>query len=156
MTARKLITHIERPAIDLRRRHFERRKHGMIIIGTWLRDGNRQQPCLVLLHGARPVARGRTIPVIIPLESAWRWAAHGDVGDPAHCSEMALEWMGDGLLPGNGTRGAVCILDAINESLPDLIAMPPAPRGEVQTLGDLIITNRQTGEVTEREMKQDV
>lgn len=154
--SRRLVTHLERPAIDLRRRYFARSKHGIVIIGTWLRDGNRTQPCLVLLHASRPIARGRTIPVIIPLESAWKWAAHGDIGDPAHASKMALEWMHDGILPGSGTKGALAILDAINESLPDLIAMPPAPRGEVQTLGDMIITNRTTGEVTEREMKQDV
>ena len=153
---RSTITHIERPAIDLRRRHFERRKHGIIVIGTWLRDGNSTQPCLVLLHGSRPIARGRTIPVIIPLESAWRWAAHSEIGDPLHARRKANEWLADGLLPGTGAMGAVHILDAINDSLPDLIAMPPAPKGEVQTFGDIIITNRSTGEVTEREMKQDV
>lgn len=152
----RMITHIERPALDLRKRLFERRKHGIIIIGTWLRDGNHTQPCLVLLHGSRPVARGKTIPCIIPLESAWKWAAHIDVGDPEHCRKMANEWMDDGLLPGSGAAGAVNILDAVNDNLTDLIRMPPAPRGEVQTLGEVIITNRQTGEVTEREMKQDV
>ena len=153
---RRIVTHIERPAIDLRRRAFERSKHGIVVIGTWLRDGNRTQPCLVLLHGSRPISRGRTIPVIIPLESAWKWAAHVDVGDPEHCRKMANEWLGDGLLPGSGVSGALNILDVINDNLTDLIRMPPAPRGEVQSLGDLIITNRETGEVTEREMIQDV
>ena len=153
---RRVITHVERPAIDLRRRAFERRKHGIVIIGTWYREGNRTQPCLVLLHGSRPIRRGRTIPVIIPLDQAWRWAAHADVGDPVHCGRVAREWLADGLLPGDGAIGALNILDAINDNLTDLIRMPPAPKGETQVLGDVIITNRLTGEVTEREMKQDV
>lgn len=152
----RLITHIERPAIDLRRRMFERRKHGIVIIGTWLRDGNHTQPCLVLLHGSRPIARGRTIPCIIAMDAAWKWAAHVDVGDPEHCRKMADEWMRDGLLPGDGVTGAVHILDAVNDSLRDLYAMPPAPKGEVQLLGELIMTNTKTGEVIEREMKQNV
>ena len=149
---------IEHPALDLRYRHFERRKHGIIIIGSWLRDGNRQQPCIVLLHGSRPIARGRTIPVIIAMDAAWRWAAHSDVGDPEHCGKLARRWIAEGLLPGtsNNARDMLNILDAINDSLPDLYAMPPAPKGEQAVIGELIIINRDTGEVVERELKQNV
>jgi hypothetical protein len=158
MTARKITTSIHRPAIDLRKRAFEGSKHGIVFIGTWLRDGNHTQPCLVLLHGLRPIARGRTIPCIIALDSAWKWAAHSGVGDPEHCGRLSSEWIADGLLPGNPHSAAdkMAVLDVVNSRLSDLIAMPPAPKGERQVFGDIIITNRLTGDVTERSMIQDV
>ena len=155
----KLTTHLELPALDLRRRYFERRKHGIVVIGTWYRheDDGHQEPCLALLHGGRPIKRDETVPVIIPLSSAWKWAMHKDVGNPEHCGAMARQWLRDNLLPGSHRHtGGSHILDAINDNLPDLIAMPPAPMGEIQSIGTIIITDSQTGVTTEREMLQDV
>ena len=151
---------IIRPALDLTKRRFEGKKHGITYIGTWYRDGKDVQPCLVLLHGSRPIVSGRTIPCIITLDAAWRWSFHGELGDPEHCGRITREWLADGILPGNPQSHDDClnVFDVVNTRLPDLIAMPPFPPGggEKQVIGDIIITNRQTREVTEREMIQDV
>ena len=80
------------------------------------------------------------------------------MGDPEHCGSLAAEWLAEGLLPGNphSASDKMNVLDVVNSRLSDLIAMPPAPKGETQVFGDIIITNRQTGDVTERSMIQDV
>lgn len=158
------MTSLIRPAINLRMRHFERRKHGIICIGTWLThdaDRGRTEPCLVLLHGNRPIARGRTIPVIIPLSEAWRYAVSDDksLGDPVHAGLRINEWLGDSLLPGNpyDPKAHVAVLDAINDCLRDLIHMPPKPRTDTRAIADITIRDRLTGKTLhEGEMTSDV
>lgn len=143
----------ERPAIDLKRRHFEGSKHGIIYVGTWLNDPksrNRSQPCLVLLHGSRAIAQGRTVPCIIALDQAWRWAAHGDVGDPEHCGRIVHEWLEKGYLPGSphSAKDKIRVLDVINERLPDLICIPPQPKADASpAIGEIIAIDRSTGRV---------
>lgn len=47
-------------------------------------------------------------------------------------------------------------MEAINSRLPDLIAMPPRPPGDVETVADMIVMNHITGEIIEeREVKRD-
>jgi hypothetical protein len=147
-----------KPALNLAERHFQSTLNGIIVIGTWLRDGRKFQPCLVLLHPMRPVAAGRTIPIVIPLSEAWRWAVHGEVGDPLHCVLTMNEWFRDGLLDGQigNRKDHMRVLDAVNQRLPDLIAMPPRPKGEQAVAADVTLINKQTGEIIQRELKEDV
>lgn len=155
----RLIHTLERPAIDLRHRHFEGKKHGILFVGTWLNDKNRSQPCLVLLHGSRPIAAGRTMPCIIAMDQAWRWAAHNSVGDPEHCGRLVHDWLAKGYLPGSpmSARDKLAVLDVVNERLPDLIAMPPRPRGDTAAIGEMVAIDRETGRILmERELKTDV
>lgn len=141
-----------RPALNLTMRHFERTKHGIVCIGTWLTrddDRGRTEPCLVLLHGSRPIAAGRTVPVVIPLSEGWRYAVAEDrsVGDPEHAGIRINEWLAEGLLPGNvhNPKDHIRVLDAINDCLRDLIHMPPKPKTESYAIGDITITDRLTG-----------
>lgn len=147
------------PAIDLSRRHFQVDLHGIRVIGTWFREGrNRSEPCMVLLD---PNAKRRTgrrpVPVVIKLSESWRWAVHGEVGDPAHCVAQICDWLAMGILPGNpaNKRDYMAVLDAINQRLPDLIAMPPAPFEKGQVFGDLIATSRESGKKIESEVRFD-
>lgn len=152
---------LERPALDLRYRHFERQKHGMHIIGAWLRDETGDyDPCIVLLHASRPIVPGRTTPCIIPLREAWRWAAHGDVGDPSHVARVVNDWIASGALPGNVwiKRDRLAVLDAVNENLPDLFTMPPRPVFDLRVIAE--VSAKMTmpdGKTTsiEREVKDD-
>lgn len=158
--SRRLITpKIEPIALDLTKRQFETIHKGILVIGTWVREGSyRWEPCLVLVHAFRPIRRGKTVPVVIKLRDSWPWALHGDVGDPAHCVKSIIDWLHNGLLPGNPASKAdhIAIMEAINSRLPDLIAMPPRPQGDTETVADMIIKNRETGEIIqEREVKRD-
>lgn len=150
---------IARTAIDLRYRHFETEKHGIKIIGTWLTDKNNTQPCMVLLHGGRDIRAGKTVPCIIALDQAWRWAQHGDVGDPAHAARIVTAWLECGALPGShhSWKDRLKVLDAVNSRLPDLIAMPPQPRFNKLIIGDAIIRDADTGRtIEEREIVNNV
>jgi len=156
--------YVEAPALDLRRRHFEGNRNGIVVVGSWIRtdNGKSPEPCMVLLDPTRLIAKGRTVPVVIPLREAWRWASHGDVGDPEHCGARTFEWLAEGLLPGNphSPRDRMRILDTINHYLPDLLAMPPAPKADKPrrgaSFGEIIVTNRNTGQTRHAEVTRDV
>lgn len=160
MSGRLITPKVVAPALDLSKRHFEARHKGILVIGSWFRDesGSSWEPCMVLLHAYRPIRPGRTVPVIIKLRDAWRWAMHGDVGDPAHCVKSIVEWLHYGYLPGNPASKAdhIAVMEAIDSRLRDLITMPPRPVGDKETVADMVIKNRMTGEVVEeREVKRD-
>lgn len=146
----RAIPRLERPALDLRRRRFEGSRHGIVVVGSWLNErGRSSQPCLVLLHPARPVAAGKTVPCVVPLSEAWRWAAHGDVGDPEHVARVVNDWLANGYLPGNihSRRDRLAVLDAVNFYLPDLISMPPQPPADTAPVGEIVAIDRDTGRV---------
>lgn len=157
MSKRKPVS-IIRHTLDLTQRHFSHIKHGFEIIGTWYQTDDtrwRWQPCIVVIP-AETWGR-RVVPVIIPQTEAWKWAMHGDVGDPGHVFAKTLEWFGEGILPGQpgNKRDHMRLLDAINESLTELIAMPPRPKGDTAVIGEVTI-HKATGEIIEREVRQDV
>lgn len=156
--SRKLISTIAPPALNLNQRHFEANKNGIIVIGTWLREGRRTfEPCLVLLHAGRPVQAGHTVPIVIKQTDAWKWALHGEVGDPAHCVASIIKWLHLELLPGDpaNKRDHIRIMEAVNSRLTDLIAMPPKPKGDQHIVADAIMTNTTTGATIEHEVKFD-
>lgn len=160
--SRKRAPSLTPPALDLNKVHFEGIINGILVLGSWVRRkgaGVKYEPCLVLLHPMRPIAAGRTVPIIIPLSEAWRWALHGDVGDPAHCVASVCDWFVDGLLPGNPAVKAdyMRVVDAINQRLPDLIAMPPRPKGDTAAIGEAFKLDAKTGRIIEeREIRVDV
>lgn len=150
---------IIRPAINLAHRHFERTVYGILCIGTWLTDeqGGRTQPCLVLLHPGRPIKPGLTIPVIIALDQAWRYAVTDDkdLGDQPHAAAQIHHWLAMGYLPGDvlNRKDHGRILAAINDGLRDLIHMPPKPDLGDYAIGDVSVIDRTTGKIiAEREV----
>lgn len=148
----------EQPILRLALRHFEGTKNGITVIGTWCFE-KRSQPCMVLLDARRPISRGRTIPCIIRLADAWRWAAHNDVGDPESCSKTTDEWLASGALPGSPhvARDKLAVLDTVNFFLRDLVQMPPAPLLDQRVIGDMQVIDRSTGLiVNESEAKTNV
>lgn len=148
----------ERPAVRLWRAHFEATINQIRITGTWYQSspGN-WTPCLALSDGRKHPAR--CVLCIIPLETAWIWAFHGDVGSPARAFESITYWLKEGLLPGevNNAKDYMRIVVAVNERLSDLMAMPPHPLGEEVAVGTIRIINPTTGEViSESEVTTDV
>lgn len=138
-----------RPALDLRFTHFEHVHSGILVIGTWLMDGDgKSGPCMVLLDAMRRVERKRTIPCVIPLTHMYLWTR--EEGDPEHVATTIMEWMISGALPGQPHNQADVrrIFDAVQSRLRDLWSMPPMPVGAAVKHGAVPIG---TMELVERE-----
>lgn len=141
----------ERPVIDLSIRHFERRTGPFTLIGTWLKTETRE-PCLVILPRFRKIEQ--SVPCIIPLSSAWRWSE--EYGDPLWAALTAIGFAKvmpslDPLKVSDVNK----VLDAVRGCLGDLAAMPPSVF-ERKIAGDMKFTNRETGEVTQKDIFDDV
>ena len=138
----------EEAVLDLTKAHFECVINQIRITGTWLRTGpGRWTQCLALTDGTKDI---RTCtPCVIPLETSWIWAFHGEVGDPALAFRSTSTWLALGLLPGDVSRPAdhLRIVGAVNERLPDLISMPPWQSQGKISIGEAKIINVTTGEV---------
>jgi hypothetical protein len=157
------MTSIIRPALDLSQYHFQRVKKGIRVTGTWLFEGRKHAPCLVLTDAnALPIA-GTVVPIVIPLREAWRYAATKEggeevIGDPIHAGISINEWLGKGLLPGNpwNPRDHYAVLDAINDNLRDLYAMPPRRPTKREIIGDVTVTFHGTGKTQTTEVVNNV
>lgn len=152
------MTGLIRPALNLNVKVFDRTIRGIRCIGTWLThdsERGRSEPCLVLLDAGRPIMRGRTKPVVITMNNAWRFAASDDptIGDRPYAMSACVEWILEGYLPND----PISIMTAINECLRDLYNMPPKPRMEQEAIGDIIIKDRLSGStIAEKEVTNDV
>lgn len=149
-----------RPALDLSQVHFERIKNGIRVMGTWIFENNKQEPCLVLTPARSLPLPGVVTPVVITLREGWRYAvsrdAGGDtIGDPEHVCLAINDWLGSGVLPGNphNPRDHFAVLDAINDNLRDLFAMPPQRPARAVIVGEAVTTNLETGESTTQEVR---
>ena len=127
----------ERPALDLRYKHFDHQVSGGIrVIGTWVHLDGRDEPCLVLV-GAHQDLR-KCVPCVVPLSVAWEWAE--ETGDEVRTAAKAIDFCT--VLPGKSplhTPDIVSVMDAVRGRLHDLITMPPAPLKERHVAGELII-----------------
>lgn len=148
---------LEPPVLNLEHAHFEVVANQIRVTGTWLRRGpDDWTQCLALTDGRKDIRQ--CVPCVVPLETSWIWAFHGDIGDPVRAFVSMTEWLRDGLLPGEvgHVPSYMRIVDAINSRLPDLIAMPPRPQVDQIVIGEVTITNMKTGGVSHQEFKTDV
>ncbi len=142
----------ERPILDLSIRHFERKTGPFLLVGTWLKKG-RREPCLVILPRFHKIENA--VPCVVPLSSAWRWSE--EYGDELWAAITAVAFAR--VLPGLNhlkVSDVNKVLDAVRGSLGDLANMPPAPVTKRKIAGDLKFTNRETGEVTQKDILDDV
>lgn len=157
MKRRSKIISLEAPVLDLSKAHFETVINQIRVTGTWFRRGpDDWTPCIALTDG-RKHPKDCT-PCVIPLETSWIWAFHGEVGDPVRAFISITEWLRDGLLPGEPgfATDYMRIVNAVNERLPDLIAMPPRPLGERVAIGEARILDANGSVIVEEEITRDV
>jgi len=142
-----------RQVLDLTKSHF-RQEHGDITVyGTWwLGDKEGAWPCLVLVPTFR-VLLPTCAPCVVSLDLAWIWSE--EHGSPEFAADTAMSFaqsLGLGTEPRNVFRVAGIIRDHIG----DLLTIPPRPTVEQQAVGDILITDKQSGKTRHAEIKDDV
>lgn len=141
-----------RTALDLSRRHFDRKVRDLRVIGTWLRlpgVGVVAQPCLVLLPWATERLREAT-PCVVPLNSAWRWAEPDRGGDVLWAVDEARTFCV--LLGKDPMRDAdvMQVISTVADHVDDLVRMPPEPRAEARVVAEI------TGRIGDALIEQEV
>ncbi|WP_276200262.1 hypothetical protein [Chelatococcus sp. XZ-Ab1] len=134
-------------ALDLTKRAWSRTLHGITLVGTWLRNPEGQwRPALVLVRAGEEYA-DTTLPCIVPMDSAWVW--YEDIGNPVVAARTAHQFAKALRLNEHDMRVLIRIASLIHDHLDDLVKMAPLPPGAEETgpaIGEMVITNRETGE----------
>lgn len=143
--------------IDITRYHFKRDVGDLAVIGTWakLADGQRRR-CLVLMMKWAYGTDDLRVATVYDDVDLPNWAVdsrmHGNMEWAVHQAADICETLGITLTPPNINR----VIDAVQNHLPDLIMMPPAPPAPSMVIGDIQMRERDSGRVIESEIRVDV
>lgn len=136
-------------ALDLNRRHFTRVRGSITVIGSWHRDpaSPEWEPCLVLIRTGDEYS-GQCVPCCILLSNAHKW--YEGFGDPTYTA-MESAGFARALRMTDDPKTYRYIAKVVNDFLEDLLIIPPWQEkdGTVLTLGEITLTNRDTGRTTE-------
>lgn len=131
--------------------------HGdLLVIGTWYRnDQDDFDPCMVIMRNGELGRDKRFIhpPCLIRLTNAWIYTE--EIGDPQAAAQEAVSIV-ETLDLGHGPKACLQVLGVIREHLDELIRMPLRPHIGEQHVGNIILTNRETGGREEHEVFDDV
>lgn len=139
-------------ALDLENKFFDSIRRGRLrIIGSYLKvDGEPNTACLVLLDGNQKI--GKHPPFVIPLNGVWRWLeeSNSDHMDIAARATNAVVTLGRAV-----TNDEIfAVVDAVRDAVDDLMKSDIwIHLGAVTTVGEAVITNLETGEKHEEEIK---
>ncbi len=140
---------VERPMVDLSVTHFERHLRGIRVTGTWM--GRPPEPALILSNPAWQSGRidnSRTNLCAIRLRDAWIF---GERGDPRSAAHYLFQFARNlGLTEFNKVT-MFRLLTVVQDSLQDLLMMPPRPPLQRQAVADAILT-RADGSTVHREI----
>lgn len=138
---------MESASLNLELYHFKRTLGEITIIGTWLFDGEQNEPCLVLIRAGEE--RGdHTVPSIILLQHAYIFAPISGVGDPRTAARIVAQITQNLRMPFE-LRSMHKVTGVIQDHLDDLIRIPPPPRETKAPIADLLITDPNTGKSRE-------
>lgn len=138
-------------ALDLNRRHFTKVRGSISVIGSWYRapDAQDWEQCLVLIRtGDEYSTSGQLAPCAILLGNAHKW--YEGFGDPTYTAVQCAGFADRLRLP-RSPETFRRIASLVNEFLEELLTIPPWQEkdGAVLTLGEITLTNLNTGKSTE-------
>lgn len=140
-------------ALDLNRRHFTKVRGAITVIGTWWRDPTSQEwePSLALIRTGDEYSE-HIVPCVIPMGNAHKW--YEGFGDPTYTAMMSAQFA-DALRMPRFPQTFRRIASIVNDSLEDLLTIPPWQEkdGKVLTLGEITLTNLNTGKATEHVLR---
>jgi hypothetical protein len=142
---------VEKPFLDLNKRHFVRDVGDVRIYGSWC--GPDKRPCLALVSRFQVIGK-RTIPFVVHIDNAHLWSdAHAD---PAHIVEQSMkaaECLG---LDTRNPRNVVKLSFLIQDHIGDLFAIPPlqSAKSDQRVLADLVVTDER-GKQKHAEIRDD-
>lgn len=134
---------------DKRHRMFE---HGdLTVYIAW--DGREGRPCMALTRGRMMLGTEAARVYLIPDLNLWAWSEEiGDVRHVAATSIMIAEHLGFEVTKPMVNRIRSLVISHID----DLLTCPPKPMFNTFVAAETRVTDRQTGKVTEGEIREDV
>lgn len=144
---------MQSPTLNLAHAHFKRTVRGITVIGTWFHTDDDSRSCLVLIRPGSET-RADTVPCVVLGDEAYIFCGIDGVGEPHRAIPIAVEFARMLQMPLDQPT-IVKIIRTIEDHIGDLVSIPPflPPINDAPVLADVRITNRDTGEVEEMELR---
>lgn len=130
--------------LDLTQSAFVKSRGDLTLHGCW--HGERLRPCLVVTRTNR-----RGVPLVIELDSAWKWNPDGPDANPRMVVPMIIAFLNKNGLDATNPMTHHRVLSLIHDHLGDLIRMPVKPTSNV-VVADAIRTDHDTGKTIHQEI----
>jgi len=141
---------MEKPAIDLNYYDWKVSRGQLTLFGTWLLTDKRKQPCLVIIRNGEERS-AYTVPCIIPIDRAWIWDVR--LGDATSRTYAAFEFC-QALRLETTRKNLASLMSLIDEHLEDFLGIPPySPPIQPKVIGEVAITDVETGQVLQTEVR---
>lgn len=141
-----------RPILDLTKYHFRHERGEIAVIGTWYFDAdNAARSCLALVPTGKEGPE-KVTPCIVPSDRAYLWSEDPFVGNPRHVAHACVAFAQALGMDANSPFTCMKIATAVRDHVGDLLRIPPRPNYDSVVTADAIITNRDTGKVTHKEI----
>lgn len=143
--------------VDISIYHFRHELRDLALIGSWARvDDGQWRRCLVIMRKWAYGSDDMRIYVVFDDVDLPNWALdappYGDTAWAVAQGRQACK-----ALDINESRANInLIITAVNDSLYDLIMMPPRPAAEKVTVGEVVMTDRESGRRLDVELRTDV
>lgn len=126
---------------------------GITLIGTWLAQGDRHRPCMVIIRTGEEM-HDDTIPCIITVDKAWIWSE--EIGDPRQAARMSMQFAEALRLDVHNPKVVIRLTMTIADHLGDLLHIPPYQPRETTAVAEMTVTDHRTGRTKEVEIRDDV
>lgn len=139
-------------ALDLRYRVWTKAHGELTFIGTWMRTDDAQyRPVMVIIRTGEEYSE-HTVPCIVPMEDAWKWSE--ELGNPELTARNTVAFV-QALRMTPDKHSAIRLTLLIQHHLGDLLGIPPfETQGIAQEVtADLVRIDHDTGEITEKEIR---
>lgn len=137
--------------LDLSLRHWEKTRHGITAIGTWLRQEDGWRPCMVLIRAGGEYDP-HSVPCTITVDQAFHWEPSTAIS----FEQTMMKAIGfcDALRLSLDRHTVVRLMDFVNDFLSDLISMPPLPESAIEPtdVAHITMVNHTTGRSREVEL----
>ena len=132
--------------LNLTESHFVKVRGELTMYGSWY--GDRLRPCLAIV----PTFRNDKTPLLVELDSAYRWNPDDKDVDPRGCAALVMQFLHEnGLDSGDILHAHMRVMSFIHDHLGDLLTMPPKPTNLV-VVADAFRTDHETGKTTHQEI----
>lgn len=130
--------------LDLTQSAFVKSRGDLTLYGCW--HGERLRPCLAVTR-----TNHRGVPLVIELDSAWKWNPDDPDANPRMVAPMITAFLNKNGMDATNLMTHHRVLSLIHDHLGDLIRMPVKPTSNV-VVADAIRTDRSTGKTFHQEI----
>lgn len=133
--------------LDLTQSHFVKTRGDLTLYGCWFGE-DALRPCLVVM----PTFRSRGVPLVVEVDSAYKWNPDDRDVDPRGAARLVMEFLRRNGMDSGNAFTHMRVMSLIHDHLHDLLTIPPKPTTDLVVVADAFRTDTDTGKTIHTEI----